>query len=134
MYTFTKDIETGNALIDSQHKQWIDALNSLLSACSMGKGRESILPTLKFLDEYTAKHFADEEALQVKSKYPGYAQHKQMHDAFKKVLRDIIVEYKKDGPSIAVVAKINQNLGSWFINHIKREDVKVVAHLKSSGM
>lgn len=134
MYNFTKDIETGNHLIDSQHKQWIDALNKLLAACAAGKGRENIFPTLKFLEEYTAKHFADEEALQVKSKYPGYAQHKQIHDSFKKTLRDIIAEYKKDGPNIAVMAKINQNLGSWFINHIKVEDVKVVAHLKSSGM
>ena len=33
-YQFTKDLETGNALIDSQHKQLIQAINDLLDACS----------------------------------------------------------------------------------------------------
>ena len=39
VYQFTKDLETGNAAIDSEHRQLIQAINDLLSACSSGKGR-----------------------------------------------------------------------------------------------
>lgn len=131
MYSWSKDIETGNTLIDSEHKQWLDALNKLLDACGQGKGRDTIRETLVFLQSYTAKHFSDEEALQVKHQYPEYRVHKQYHDAFKKVVEDILSEYDKTGPTIALVGKINTSLGGWFINHIKREDVKLAAFLRN---
>lgn len=132
MYQFSKEVETGNQIIDTQHKQWIDAFNELMDACSKGKGRDSIRSTLIFLQQYTAKHFGDEEALQQKYKYPDYPNHKMLHDGFKKVVSDIIAEYDQSGPTIALVSKINLNLGGWFINHIKREDVKVAAHIKTA--
>lgn len=39
-YEMTKDLETGNALIDSEHRQLFKAVNDLLDACSQGKGRK----------------------------------------------------------------------------------------------
>ena len=33
-YELTKDLLTGNALIDSEHKQLFDAINALLDACA----------------------------------------------------------------------------------------------------
>ncbi|WP_349772443.1 hypothetical protein [Lacrimispora xylanisolvens] len=47
-YAFTKDLETGNQLIDSEHRQLIDAINNLLTACSTGKGRAELANTTKF--------------------------------------------------------------------------------------
>lgn len=133
MYNWTKDLETGNASIDSQHKQWIDALNRMLDACTQGKGRDAIREMLIFIKDYTAKHFSDEEKLQVKYQYPEYTQHKQYHETFKKVVADIITEYDKSGPTIALVGKINTNLGGWFVNHIKKEDIKMAAYIKSKA-
>lgn len=132
MYIWSKEMETGNAAIDSQHHQWIDALNRLLEYCSQGKGREQIRSTLLFLQEYTSKHFADEEALQIKYKYPGYAAHKQYHDGFKRVVREIVSEYDRSGPTIVLIGKINTSLGGWFVNHIKREDVQVAEHIRKA--
>lgn len=131
MYTFSQDLQTGNLTIDSQHKQWIDTLNNLLQACSQGKGRDNIRSTLIFLQSYTAKHFADEEALQNKYHYPQYITHKQYHEAFKKVVQEIIAEYDKTGPTILLTGKINSKLGDWFINHIKNEDKKMAAFIQS---
>ena len=44
-YQFTKDLETGNATIDSEHRQLIQAVNDLLAACSHGKGRAELEKT-----------------------------------------------------------------------------------------
>ena len=49
VYQFTKDLETGNAAIDSEHRQLIQAINDLLSACSSGKGRGELEKTTHFL-------------------------------------------------------------------------------------
>lgn len=130
-YTFTPDLETGNPTIDAQHKAWFTAINNLLDACAKGKGRDTLSSTAKFLYDYTVKHFADEEKLQLESKYPDYANHKRYHEEFKRVVRDINEELAREGPTIVMVGKVNNSLGSWFLNHIKREDTKVAAHIRS---
>lgn len=130
-YTFTKDLETGNALIDSQHKQLIDAINSLLNACAQGKGRQEIEKTARFLQDYTTKHFGDEEKLQMQYRYPDYANHKKYHEGFKQVVRDISMQLAQEGATVALVGKVNTSIGGWLLNHIKKEDVKVAAHIRA---
>lgn len=132
MYNYSKEIETGNTAIDSQHIKWIDNLNQVLKDCAEGKGRDHMRQNLIFLKDYTTKHFADEEQLQIKYQYPGYAQHKQFHENFKKTVDNIIDDFNKNGPSIVLTGRINMELGSWFINHIKREDFRLVEHIKKS--
>ncbi len=134
MYQLTQDLQTGNTAIDNQHRQLIDTFNQLLDSCSKGKGRESIRGTLIFLQDYTIKHFNDEESLQVKYNYPDYPAHKVLHETFKHTIDEIIKEYDAVGPTIALVSKINLNLGGWLINHIKREDAKVAAHIKDATL
>lgn len=134
MYQLPQELITGNATIDKQHSQLIEALNHILDSCAKGKGRESIRSTLIFLQDYTTKHFSDEESLQVKYSYPDYPNHKQLHESFKRTITQIIREYEDEGPTIAMVSKINLGLGDWFINHIKREDVRLAAYIKSVSL
>ena len=130
-YPWKTQYETGNNTIDTQHKQLIGAINDLLEACSAGKGRQQIQTTSKFLSDYTKTHFSDEEQLQIKSKYPDYQNHKKYHDGFIKVVDDIVAQLDKEGPTIAMVAKINTTIAGWLLNHISKEDVKVAQHIKS---
>lgn len=129
-YTWSADLETGNATIDSQHKELISAINKLLDACSAGQGRTQIAETSNFLVEYTKRHFGDEERLQRDSKYPDYATHKTYHDGFVKVVAKLVQDLNHEGPTIVMVGKINSTIAQWLLNHIKREDTKVAAHIK----
>lgn len=131
-YTWNKDLETGNAMIDQQHKQLIQCINDLLNACSQGKGRDKVIETMQFLQTYTQKHFADEEALQKRSGYPDYINHKKYHDSFKKTVNDILIEAKTSGVTVALVAKVNTSIATWFVNHIKNQDTKVAKHVQST--
>ncbi|WP_313527002.1 bacteriohemerythrin [Anaerotignum sp.] len=128
-FTWTKDLETGNTQIDTEHKELIQAINNLLEACSSGKGRAEISNTMDFLNQYTKTHFAHEQVLQQKYKYPDFDNHKKYHEGFIKVVDDISTRLKANGPTIQLVGEINMQLGSWLINHIKREDVKVAKHI-----
>ncbi|MEY8358086.1 hemerythrin family protein [Anaerotruncus colihominis] len=132
-YIWSKDLETGNAMIDSQHKELIEAINALLAACGTGKGRAEVAKTTKFLYDYTSKHFGDEEALQLRYKYPDYANHKQYHEGFKRVVRELAEQLNKEGPTIVLVGKVNNSIAGWLISHIKCEDVKVAAHIRAQG-
>lgn len=130
-YEFTADLETGHVTIDNQHRQLIEALNDLLTACAAGQGRAKLEKTTKFLYDYTAKHFADEERLQQQSEYSGYSVHKQYHDSFKITVAELIKKLDEQGPTIPLVGEVNSVVAGWLINHIKREDTKVAAHIKS---
>lgn len=133
-YVFTKDLETGVAQIDAQHKSLFDAMNQLADACSQGKGREVINKTLQFLNDYIVTHFNDEEKLQTTYGYTDRIQHKKYHEQFKASVKDMIAEYNKEGGSIVLVGEINKKVGMWLLNHIKREDVKLGTFLKEKGV
>ena len=130
-YQLTADLLTGNALIDQEHKQLIQAINDLLDACAKGGGRTQIQSTTKFLQDYTTKHFSDEEKLQQQYRYPDYPNHKQYHEGFKRVVADLMLKLNKEGPTIALVSEVNTALAGWLLNHIKREDKKVAAHIRA---
>ena len=42
-YVLTQDLVTGNELIDSEHRKIFDEVNTLLDACSKGKGKRKSL-------------------------------------------------------------------------------------------
>jgi len=131
-YKWDTTLETGNIIIDEQHKSLIEAINNLLEACSQGKGRVEVEKTMDFLSDYVVKHFNDEEKLQLKSRYPEYKAHKQIHEDFKKDVGNIREEYKKSGATIMLVAKVNSSIGGWLINHIKTMDKRVAQHINST--
>lgn len=129
-FTWTKDLETGNLQIDTEHQQLIQALNKLLAACSSGKGREEVGNTMNFLLQYTKTHFAHEEMLQIQSRYPDYVNHKKYHAEFAKVVNEISDRLKNEGSSLQLVGEINRRMGDWLVNHIKCEDRKVAKHIQ----
>ncbi len=128
-YVFDSGLETGNSTIDGQHKILFDRINDLLDACANGKGRAEIAATLKFLEDYTKEHFDDEEVLQRESGYPDRVNHKKYHEGFKRVVHQLGEQLQKEGPTVALVGKINSSIGGWLVNHIQKEDVKVAAHI-----
>lgn len=129
-YTLTKELETGNPVIDGEHRQLFDAVNRFLEACGTGKGRAGIEPTVKFLLDYVDKHFAHEEELQKKSGYPNLAAHRAFHERYRRDLRLIVSGIPAGGPGIADVGAVNRQIGV-LLAHIKTEDRRLGAYLKT---
>ena len=129
-FAWTKDLETGNTLIDSEHKQLIAAVNKLLEACTSGKGRQELASAVDFLVDYTKTHFSHEESLQIKTKYPTYTAHKAFHISYLSQMAILASKIKAEGPTIAMLGEVNSKV-SLLLNHIKREDVKLAAYIKS---
>ena len=130
-FTWTKDLETGNATIDNEHKQLVKAADALVEACSQGKGRQEIGSAVEFLSNYTKTHFAHEEELQVKHKYPDYTQHKSWHQAFIKEIETVMSKLKAEGATIALVAEVNSKI-STLIGHIKTADLKLAKFIQNA--
>ncbi len=123
-YEMTKDLETGNSVIDGEHRELFEAVNSLMDSCSKGQGRQAIDPVARFLLDYVDKHFSHEEELQKKSGYPGFLSHKQFHTEYAKKLRALIGAIPASGPSVTDLANINQHIGV-LVTHIRTDDKKL---------
>ena len=130
-YEMTKDLETGNAMIDKEHKELFDAVNRLLDSCSKGQGRAAMDGAIQFLVNYVDKHFANEERLQQSKNYPGMAAHKVFHANYKKELRQIANHISTEGPSMTNLGKLNGHVAV-LLNHILYEDKKLSAFLKQA--
>lgn len=122
---WSEELETGNERIDFQHKQLIEIYGVLLDVFSKGEGHITLVSALKFLNDYTVKHFFDEEELQLQYNYPDYEKHKKLHASFKLTVAGLSTQLSENGISEELVASLNSKIGAWLMNHIMREDIKI---------
>jgi methyl-accepting chemotaxis protein len=129
-YKWDKTFAVGHNLIDDQHRQLFKALNSLIKACSSGS-RMEFDDCIAFLGKYVEKHFADEEEIQKSYGFPEYQDHKKIHDDYKAAVGVFATKWFAAGPTDAVLKEVYANVGGWLINHIKAQDVRIGAFIRS---
>ena len=132
-YQWDAGLETGHDKIDNQHKQLISTLNSIIDASREGKGKDEIFKTLEFLTGYTVMHFKTEEDLQVRYDYSDYQVHKRYHDEFKVTVGELTQRLIQEGPTEELIGTVTTTIGEWLLNHIKGDDFRMAAFVKSKG-
>ena len=93
---WTPDLSVGVEAIDNQHKELIRRMNAFFSSME-GNDQKKVLDMLAFLADYVVTHFRDEEALQVRCNYPGYAEHKKLHQDFVSQVKEMTKDIKEQG-------------------------------------
>lgn len=116
--TWRADFEIGVLEIDGQHREIFSRFDRLLQAIAAGKGKEEVIRTLNFLDQYSREHFACEEALQQHSAYPYFEMHRAEHRYFVAAMDGIHAKYVVSGVQDAMVKQTCQLLQEWLITHI----------------
>ncbi len=129
-YELTKSLETGNRIIDSEHRELFRAVNDFIDACN-SRGSISLEPSVRFLLQYAGKHFAHEEELQVESGYPGVEAHRAFHEKYKEDLRTLVLQIPAEGPTVSDLVNLNGQIAV-LIDHIRVEDKKMSEYLKNT--
>lgn len=126
--TFDESLLTGNETIDHQHKELIERIQNFVDACEAGEGKIKAIKMLDFLEEYTVFHFHDEEELQKKTQFPGFEQHHDKHEEFRKSIAELR-EFLEDieGPNEQFMDAVKKNVVEWLFGHIKTFDVALAA-------
>ena len=126
-------LDIGIDSIDNQHKELFSRLDQLLISIEDGKGKDEVIKTLDFLEEYVVKHFNDEEEIQNKVNYPlSNIQHAQ-HEQFKNDLEEFRNIFETQGTSISLALNIQQKLVYWLKNHIINLDKDLGDFLIENG-
>ncbi len=125
------NLSIGVDAIDEQHKNLFEMTDRLFEATKSNKAMEFIVDLLNFLDEYTKKHFADEEAYMLKIGFPEYRHQKKAHDEFIQQIAILKKDYQVSGGNIVLIINANQIILDWLLKHISKEDKKIGDYAKS---
>ena len=123
--TWSAQYVTGVTQIDKQHETIINQFNELSDKMRMGKGKEEVGKAIEFLDEYTKKHFADEEKFMDQTQCGLIEINKQQHAVFIKKIADFKKRYEENPDDATLVLNVHSDLSDWFINHIMKIDLKL---------
>ena len=118
LMAWTRDLESGIAVIDAQHRRLIDFINELDDARRTGNAEET-RHVMEGLLDYTITHFEFEERLQEKAGYPFLKAHQRIHEMFMKKVA-AFRERAKNGEDITQA--LLDLLQGWLVSHIKGED------------
>ena len=134
MITLPKELETGVAKIDSQHRELIDRLNAVTSMGMQAVTKEETLKTLDLLGNYIMRHFTDEEVLLMQCKYPKLEWHKEQHRLYFIEFIKLKKNFAASGHSPKYTLELTNSIINWIVRHIKTVDVDMGRHLRSAGM
>ena len=134
MYLMWHDsYSVGFAPIDDQHQTLFAISNDLVDAAQRpdGASEAELQKIIGDLLAYTRTHFAQEEQYMSRTGFPGFSQHKDLHQAFEAKIREVEKQVG-DGEVRAVAAYLPGLVGDWLLDHIASEDQQYAIHARSA--
>ena len=128
---WNEELETGNDVVDDQHKEIIGMVNKLHEAIISRESNEVLFETLEALAKYTEKHFLTEEGFMRDHEYPGLEQHQIKHNELNQQAAQIIEDYRSGKYMLSLA--LSSFLGSWVRHHIFEEDMEMVQFIKAKN-
>ncbi len=129
---WTTKNEVGVAEVDAQHKKLFELLNRLHESVVQGKEQSELYAILDELIEYTVVHFKTEEDLFLKYDYPGYQEHKGVHDALTRTALEL-QESLREGSAV-LSFELLDFLNTWLTEHTLGLDQQMGPFLNDKGV
>ena len=129
-----QDLTTGIDEIDGQHREFLAHLRSLREALLSGVGgRERLMRTFRYLDEFVVRHFDTEERYMRRHNYPGILLHQKEHAQFARTFEELkqkVLDLDARGEITAFLAiEVEHRLEKWLADHILLVDRKMADFL-----
>lgn len=124
-----KSYETGNPIIDQQHKGLVDIINELYDAIKYRGDIDHAYITYNELIKYTKIHFLREESLLINANYKDIKKHQELHKKLTAQVFSLNDKFANNRKDICVETILF--LKAWLTDHIIAEDLKYVKHIKN---
>jgi len=128
--TWSNSYSMGVKLIDDQHKGLLNFVNDLFNHAN-GKEEEErayFSSVIKQAVQYIKEHFQAEEKLMIGTKFPGYAEHKKVHDEFTLTVVKSVKDF--DSGKRLVLEKFAYFLKDWVLTHVAVMDVQYAEYFR----
>ncbi|MDD3815479.1 MAG: bacteriohemerythrin [Desulfocapsaceae bacterium] len=122
-----------NAVIDTQHKEWIAIYNRLDHVLLHGGSNElfnAVADAFQAMQEYASYHFRQEEQYLKEIHYPDLVTHKRLHTDFD----DQLYKYSRQirNGELILGSEVMSILKNWLLHHIMQEDQKYCVFVSHS--
>lgn len=129
---FGPEHEVGIAEVDKQHRKLFEMLSDLHTATVNGEEQSALTAILDDMVEYTVYHFKTEEDLYVKYDFPGYEEHKRVHDELTAQAVELQNQFREGSATISF--DLLDFLHDWLVTHTTGLDREMGPFLKSKGV
>jgi hemerythrin len=140
LYQWDPELETGNEVIDEQHRQLFALANELaeaIASCPMTdeglceEDRNLVANAIYGLTDYCIEHFADEQELMASYEYPRLPTHISLHEQLTGETLKRAAQYFNDDD--IVPETLAPFFAEWLTNHIRREDLNFAEYRRGRG-
>ena len=118
-----EEFSIGIEEVDHEHRELIELIRNLQQNLQAGADVDEVINVLGEIYAQIAAHFALEEKMMRKTRYPALADHKEDHETLLDDLRDIMDEVEDEG--VLDEAQLTDDLDRWFSDHFKTHDAKL---------
>lgn len=130
--SWSKTYETGNPIVDGQHKKLFTLINNINVGISEKRPKEVLLEIIDGLSAYVETHFKTEEDLMITTVYPEYPTHKQAHNDLREQAEKLIQLFRLD--KVDLTATISKFLSDWLKHHINEIDMKMIGWVQDQQL
>lgn len=127
-FQWGNDMAIDNGLIDQDHQQLVEQVNTLHTATSEGRGHEVVGSLLEDIIRDTLSHIRHEEQQMEALGYPHLDEHKKGHERFVADLQQLRQRYQAG--AITVAAQLSWLLRDWLSIHIRRLDKELARFIR----
>jgi hemerythrin len=128
---WSENLASGSSDIDTQHKELIVRVNSLLLAVDKGTtAREEVAKIVQYLTDYVVFHFGNEEKYMAQYNYSSATAHKAQHEQFVRTFMKLKERLMMEGINAPLAQEVKDLCVDWLVNHIKYSDRALGMYLK----
>lgn len=131
VFAWKKEYSVEIPEIDAQHRQLVAILEDLNRAMRKAEGHKVLEVILDRLQQYATEHFATEERLFKKYRYPEEEDHKREHDEFLIKLAACRKAAFRNGKLSST--ELMQLIEQWFVDHMQTTDYRYVPFFQEVG-
>ena len=129
---WSENFATGLPVLDRQHQEFFRRVHMFHGAVERGEGRETVGGSFRYLTDYVALHFREEEAQMERAGYPGLTAHRLFHDKLSRKVIGLLQQF--DNGQMIMTTEISHFLADWLAHHIREQDMAYVPWLKAKGL
>jgi len=128
--TWSNSYSMGVKLVDDQHKGLLNFVNDLFNHATGDEyeEREYFKSVIQQAVKYIKEHFMTEEKLMTATKFPGYMEHKKIHDEFTMTVLKSVKDF--EAGKRLVLEKFAYFLKDWVLTHVAVMDVKYADYFR----
>lgn len=120
--------QLGIERIDAQHKKLFEKAGELVQEIEGAQRPEAYKEIVKFLQDYVAYHFRDEESYFESLGYADEEEHKKQHRELTQVVEKYAIQLEASQYDYHSIKKLAGMLSAWLIYHVVHEDLKYTGH------